>query len=139
LSLAIPGEKQVAIIPRTATAIRCVLAPPPYSNTISPTSNRLDATSGPRPAKRNSYDAAGNLKTDGTVSYAYGVSGRMDSATVGGKTTSYRYNGLGQRVMKSFIGRSNYYVYDEGGRLIGEYGDQGEPIQEINSSLVLGA
>jgi len=44
-------------------------------------------------------------------------------------TTTYRVNGLGQRVKKS--GASDtYFAYDEAGHLIGEYDGTGAPIQE---------
>jgi hypothetical protein len=34
-----------------------------YRNTISVSSNRLSSTTGPAPAKQNSYDATGNSRT----------------------------------------------------------------------------
>ena len=48
----------------------------------------------------------------------------------GGVATDYRYNGLGQRVMKTGRGGAIHYVYDESGRLLGEYDGAGEAIQE---------
>jgi len=48
-----------------------------------------------------------------------------------GLTTTYHYNGLGQRVAKSRVGKAlAHYVYDESGRLLGEYDAMGHPIQE---------
>ena len=50
-----------------------------------------------------------------------------------GATSSYLYNGLGQRVSKtgSLVGTGgNEYVYDENGRLLGEYNATGGVIQE---------
>jgi YD repeat-containing protein len=41
------------------------------NHTIDLNSNRLMNTTGPAPAKTNLYDAAGNLKTDGTTTYTY--------------------------------------------------------------------
>lgn len=102
----------------------------PYSNTINPTSNRLISTTGPAPARRNVFDAAGNLLSDGTASFTYGISGRMEMAAMGGVSTSYRFDGLGQRVAKTSLSAANYYVYDENGRLIGEYDSNGQSIQE---------
>jgi RHS repeat-associated protein len=102
-----------------------------YLNTISPSSNRLSSTTGPAPAKRNTYDAAGNLISDGTVSYAYGNDGRLSGVVAGGIATGYRYNGLGQRVAKArAAGVAVHYVYDESGRLLGEYDSAGKAIQE---------
>jgi RHS repeat-associated protein len=101
-----------------------------YTNTISATSNRLNSTTGPLPAKKNSYDAAGNLISDGMTSYKYNASGRMESASSGGAITEYRYNGLGERVAKiGMAGATTYYIYDEQGQLLGEYNRTGA-IQE---------
>lgn len=95
-----------------------------YTNTISTTSNRLDATTGPAPAKTNTYDLAGNLTNDGTMVYTYSARGRMSSATIGTVKTSYLYNGLGQRVRQvvgTTINAAGLLVYDEAGHIIGEY------------------
>jgi RHS repeat-associated protein len=104
-----------------------------YINTISATSNRLNATTGPYPAKSYQYDAAGNPSSDGTVTFSYSDRGRMKSSVSAGATTSYLYNGLDQRVSKtgSLVGTGGTeYVYDENGRLLGEYNATGGVIQE---------
>jgi RHS repeat-associated protein len=101
-----------------------------YTNSVSATSNRLDSTTGPAPAKTNTYDAAGNLLSDGTVLYTYNANGRMDSASTDGITTRYRYNGRGERLIKTSSVNTSYYVYDEQGHLLGEYDGSGKPIQE---------
>ncbi|WP_223465817.1 RHS repeat-associated core domain-containing protein [Massilia soli] len=102
-----------------------------YKYTISTTSNRLNSTTGPAPAKVNAHDAAGNLISDGNIKYSYGANGRLASALAGGITTTYHYNGLGQRVAKSVQGRPiAHYVYDDQGHLLGEYDGAGLPVQE---------
>jgi RHS repeat-associated protein len=104
-----------------------------YANSISPSSNRLSATTGPVPAKSNSFDAAGNLSSDGTISYTYSDRGRLKSTVNGGVSSSYLYNGLGQRVSKTGTvvpTGGNFYVYDEQGRLLGEYDSNGAVLQE---------
>ncbi|MDL2357501.1 MAG: RHS repeat-associated core domain-containing protein, partial [Pseudomonadota bacterium] len=102
-----------------------------YLNTIDGASNRLASTTGPAPAKQNLYDAAGNLLKDGTIQYNYGSNGRLSGVLVGGVTTGYRYNGLGQRVAKSGApGTTVHYMYDESGRLLGEYDGAGKALQE---------
>ncbi|MCS0583367.1 DUF6531 domain-containing protein [Massilia pinisoli] len=101
-----------------------------YAYTLNPTSNRLDATEGPAPRKVNTYDKAGNLTGDGTISYTYGANGRMETASAAGMTTRYRYNGRGERVVKTSSAGSTYYVYDEQGHLLGEYDATGKPVQE---------
>jgi RHS repeat-associated protein len=101
-----------------------------YTNTFSSTSNRLNATTGPAPSKSNDYDAAGNLVSDGTISYYYDSNGRMQTATTGGVTTRYGYNGRGERLFKTSPSVTSHYVYDEQGHLLGEYDGAGKPLQE---------
>jgi RHS repeat-associated protein len=102
-----------------------------YINAISAASNRLSSTSGPAPAKQNSFDATGNVTSDGTVQYKYGSDGRLDAAVRGAVTTNYLYNGVGQRVAKiNTAGVTVHYVYDESGRLLGEYDGAGKAVQE---------
>ncbi|MFJ2988645.1 RHS repeat-associated core domain-containing protein [Collimonas sp. NPDC087041] len=106
-----------------------------YTNTIAANSNQLTATTGPLPPKSNTYDAAGNLTSDGTISYTYNDRGRMVSATNGGNTVTYSHNGIEQRVQKqgpsSIIATgSNSYVYDEQGHLIGEYDANQQALEE---------
>nr|CBJ53278.1 protein of unknown function [Ralstonia solanacearum CFBP2957] len=103
-----------------------------YTQTIDPKSNRQTASTGPS-ATRNSYDAAGNQTGDGTTTYSYSDRGRLASVTKNGITTSYLYNGLEQRVVKSGSNvptGATRYVYDEAGHLIGEYDQSGNAIQE---------
>ncbi len=91
-----------------------------YTNTIASTSNRLSSTSGPAPAKNYTYDAAGNATNDGARTFTYRDDGRYSSTSVPWSSTIYYLNGMGQRVGKTLnlLG----FVYDEAGRLIGEYG-----------------
>ncbi|WP_459204316.1 RHS repeat-associated core domain-containing protein (plasmid) [Ralstonia pseudosolanacearum] len=103
-----------------------------YTQTIDPASNRQTASTGPT-ATKNSYDAAGNQTGDGSTTYRYSDRGRLASVTKNGITTSYLYNGLEQRVVKSGTNVPSgvtRYVYDEAGHLIGEYDQSGNTIQE---------
>jgi RHS repeat-associated protein len=102
-----------------------------YFNTVSATSNRLLATTGPAPSHVNMYDSAGNLTSDGNVKYTYGANGRMTMAENAGIRTEYKYNGVGQRVLKAAAGSDQtYFMYDADGRIIGEYDADGKAIQE---------
>ena len=110
-------------------------SPNTYANTIDAHSNKLMSTTGPAPARTNTYDTAGNLKGDGTNLYTYSDRGRLQSVQTGTNTVNYLYNGLGQRVKKSgptsiIPTGANYYVYDEAGHLIGEYDANGKMIEE---------
>src|SRR5207253_1232089 len=57
----------------------------------------------------------------------------MSSATAAGSTVNYKYNGIEQRVSK--IGTvvpsgAAYFVYDEAGRIVGEYDANQAPVYE---------
>jgi RHS repeat-associated protein len=102
-----------------------------YVSSVSATSNRLTAAGGPLPAKSYVYDAAGNITGDGTSTFTYSDRGRMQTATSAGTTTSYFINGLDQRVRKAAGGiATTDYVYDDQGRLLGEYNAATDPRQE---------
>lgn len=106
-----------------------------YTNTIAANSNQIIATTGPSPAKINSYDAAGNLLSDGTVTYTYSDRGRLVTTNTSGNTVTYALNGLDQRIQKNgpttiIPTGSNSYVYDEAGHLIGEYDANQQVIEE---------
>lgn len=104
-----------------------------YTFTTAATSNRLSSTTGPAPARSNSYDAAGNLLGDGTHTFVYNDAGRMASVTQAGVTTSYLYNGRGERVAKSgtgVAGGANFTVFGQPGLPLGEYEASGAAIEE---------
>lgn len=101
-----------------------------YKHSISLVNNRLLETSGPYPAKVNQFDAAGNLLDDGSIQFDYNGTERLRAITSGGKVTSYRYNGLSQRIAKITPDDSSYYVYHKSGQLLGEYDKKGSVVQE---------
>ncbi|MEO8306260.1 MAG: RHS repeat-associated core domain-containing protein [Betaproteobacteria bacterium] len=93
-------------------------------------SNRLQQSSGAS-VRNFTYDAAGNLTSNGTATFSYDGRGRMNQASTGHK---YWVNGLGQRVAKTGSGvatGANYFLYDEQGHLIGEYDAAGATRQEL--------
>ena len=99
----------------------------PYSYTNATYSNRLTSLSGPV-AKTYSYDAAGNVTSDGIHSYSYDDRRRLVSVNSGAAT--YVHNGQGQRVKKDVSGTATLFAYDEQGRLIGEYDALGNALME---------
>jgi RHS repeat-associated protein/uncharacterized repeat protein (TIGR02543 family) len=100
------------------------------NGTIDPSSNRLHSQIGAQ-SVNYSYDPAGNLTGDGTVSYTYNAAGRRISATAANLNASYTYNALGQRVTKTVNGATRQFVYDEQGHLTGEYDSAGQLLQEL--------
>ncbi|WP_308296372.1 RHS repeat-associated core domain-containing protein [Rhizobacter sp. J219] len=104
----------------------------PSVYTTEATSNRLTSTT--NPARNFGYDSAGNTTSD-TSGYTstYDAAGRLATLTKAGVTTTYSYNGLGQRVRKfSSTGATstNIFVYDQSGQLLGEYSNTGAAIRE---------
>jgi RHS repeat-associated protein len=101
----------------------------PY--TYSSTSNRL-ASIGATPI---TFDAAGNISADGTRTYTYSSRNRLTRVNQGSASFAYTLNGFGERVLKSVVGSGNpadstQFVYDEDGRLLGEYDALGNLIAE---------
>ena len=70
-----------------------------------------------------SYDAAGNLLSDGNCSYTYDGEERISTATCLGTTTTYIYDAEGKRIAKA-VGNSvtEEYVYNPAGQLVSAYG-----------------
>jgi RHS repeat-associated protein len=101
------------------------------------TSHRLTSTTGGTSPRAFTYDAMGNLKSDGKYTYTYWNNSRINTITwVTGTTTNtatYNINALGQRVRKvtpSSVTGTRRFIYDEAGRLAGEYDASGKLIQE---------
>ena len=86
-------------------------------------SNQLQMLSGSLPP---SY-----LFGSGTWTFTYNNANRL-TAVLNGSTTiaTYRVNAQGQRVRKNVGGAITYFLYDERGRVLGEYDGAGGLIQE---------
>jgi len=106
----------------------------PVDVAYAPGTHRLVAVG----ATARSVDAAGNTTSRGDgVGLAYDARNRLTEVTLPGGNTryTYLYNGKGERVGKkktlagSPVGAS-YFVYDEGGRLLGEYTASGAAVAE---------
>ena len=66
-----------------------------------------------------------------SVSFAYNHANRLTAISGDGvPLASYAVNGLGQRIVKTVGGVTTHFVYDEQGRLVGEYDGAGNLIQE---------
>jgi RHS repeat-associated protein len=97
-----------------------------YGYGYAANSNRLLNAAGPV-ARNYSYDAAGNVISDGVRSFEFDARGRLVDFNLG--EARYEYNGLGQRVHKN-NGEETLFVYDEVGNLLGEYDSLGNSIRE---------
>lgn len=106
-----------------------------YTNSISATSNRQVTVQDVGGTFTVQYDLAGNVTSDGVNTYTFSDRGRLATAVTAGGTVSYMYNAADLRVYKA--GPTNlvptgaaYFVYDEAGKLLGEYDATGTPIYE---------
>ena len=80
--------------------------------------------------KSYSYDSDGNRTNDGSATWNYGGNNRPTVIAVAGTSIQAGINALGQRVTKTVNGMVTRFVYDEAGRLIGEYDLTGRALQE---------
>ena len=103
------------------------------NHTLASDSNRVTALSGAS-SKSYSYDASGNLTSDGSYTYRYDNVGRLRQmlTLAGGSITNLIYNAQGHLAIKTNYSKPVQFVYDEAGRLIGEYADPAtrNPTQE---------
>ena len=100
-------------------------------------SHKLTSTTGGTNQRAFTYDALENLTNDGKYTNTYLNNGRLRTVvwTVGTTTNTITYdlNALGQRVSKtapSSVGGTRRFMYDEAGRLTGEYDSAGKLVQE---------
>ena len=107
-------------------------APATYSYT--PNTNRLASVSG---LYTNSYDAAGNLTSDGHLTHGYDARGPLVQTIVPGSpgtTITWTYNGNGVAVSRidSASGTGSIWLYDDAGHMVGEYAyPGGAAVQEF--------
>ena len=94
---------------------------------VNAADNRLASYTNSQGTTSTTYDAAGNMLTEGSRSYAFDGAGRMTSAGPGAGT--YRYDALGQRIKKTYsyqgqsgtISGSIVSIYGPGGELLADY------------------
>lgn len=86
-------------------------------------------------SQTRTYDAIGNTLTIAAKALVYDDRNRLRDYLNNGSTLTrtYRYNGLGERVSKTIAAANTanrYYMYDDAGRLLGEYKADGTRVQE---------
>jgi hypothetical protein len=131
-----------AIGNRTSATINGIIS----TYNLPTTSHKLTSTTGGTNPRAFTYDAMGNLTSDGKYTYTYLNNGRINTVTwVTGtapntttNTATYNINALGQRVRKvtpSSVVGTRRFMYDEAGRLAGEYDGAGKLIQETKAGV----
>ena len=81
--------------------------PPPMPNAAYNSANQLTNWNG----TSITYDAHGNMLTDGTRTYTWDARNRLVSVT-GPVTASFTYDAKGRRTQKTINGTSTNYLYD---------------------------
>lgn len=85
--------------------------------------NRVTSVTNSGVPLAQSYDAAGNLTSDGAHSYQYDAEGRIAKVDAGtGNEARYFYDAGNRRIKKVAGGYTTYYIW-EGGVVIAEYSD----------------
>lgn len=99
---------------------------------INATRNRIDNfTDSASNLVDYNHNPTGSVTKIGTDTFAVNRYERMSKATVGGVATTYRYDGNGQRTVKTdAAGVKTIFIYDNDGLLISENQADGTPIRE---------
>lgn len=74
------------------------------------------------------HDAAGGMTRLGSDRFTYDKANQMKTAKIGGVTTNYRYNGLGERIRKygpAIPGTNQYFLFDAPGQELGQFDSTG--------------
>ena len=96
---------------------------PQVTYTYNSTTKRLDSASGPTPNPEVGsyhYDPAGNLEDDPSGTYTNTPFNMVQTARVGGTTTTYRYDGDQRRTVRIGPLGTDYFVYGQQGELLSE-------------------
>ncbi len=106
-------------------------APVFNSVTVDPNTNRfLDPS--------YSYDAAGNMTTDGLNTLVYDAENRVVSSTQTGATSSYTYDGNSLRVKKVSGGTTTVYIFS-GTKVLAEYVNGAAPAAPTREYIYSGS
>jgi len=99
------------------------------TDTYAYTSDRLTSVTGGNP-ETFGYDTAGRMTSRGTSTFTWSPLDRMVSATVGGTSAAYGYDGDGFRVKSTVGGVTRYFLHDGSGRILAEYDGSGNLLIE---------
>jgi len=104
-------------------------SPPMNHVTIDATSNRI--TGSPY-----AYDGNGNITNDGNNTLVYDGENRATSATNGGSSGTYTYDGNGLRIKKVVGSTTTVYIFS-GSKVIAEYDNAAPPSAPVLPQLEL--
>jgi RHS repeat-associated protein len=98
--------------------------------TFSSTTNRITSAG-------YSYDAAGNVTSDGFHTYTYDAEGNV-TAVDGGSTAQYVYNALNQRVSEDIGGTTTQFAYNVAGQRVSTW-NTASPIGQLAEQYYVGS
>ena len=101
-------------------------------------SNRLTSASGVEPATY-AYDLNGNTIADAAGLYTHTPVNQMETATVGGDLTAYRYDADDLRKVKVRAGEVRYYIHGPGGQILSEFVEQGGQPELVRDYVYAGS
>jgi RHS repeat-associated protein len=107
-------------IGQTATDNTWFNYPAAAPSTVNYTANALNQYTAVG-AVTPTYNANGNLTSDGTFTFGYDVENRLTSAVGAGNTAAYTYDAQGRRKTKTVNGTTTVFVTDAGNREVLEY------------------
>jgi RHS repeat-associated protein len=83
-------------------------------------------------AASRTYDAAGSMSSDGTLTFTHDDRLRLVQVANGlGPVLQAGYNGQGQRVKKVGTGGTEWFVFGQDGEILGRYDSSGDLVQEF--------
>jgi RHS repeat-associated protein len=97
--------------------------------TFSSTTNRITSAG-------YSYDAAGNVSSDGFHTYTYDAEGNL-TAVDGGSTAQYVYNALNQRISENVGGTTSQFAYNAAGQRVSIW-NTASPAGQIQEEYFVG-
>jgi RHS repeat-associated protein len=104
---------------------------PSNAVTPSPSTNRLTDPG-------YTYDAAGNMTSDGLNTLAYDAENRVVSSATGGVTSTYSYDGNGLRVQKVSGSTTTVYIFS-GTKVVAEYVNGAAPALPAREYIYAGS
>jgi YD repeat-containing protein len=93
--------------------------------------HRLDSISGTHP-QAFGYDQAGNTINRNGMTQAFDDRGRLSQITDDGSVTTYSYNAMGQRMIKTTPNTTTKYVYAQHQLLLESHGTSSREIAYLN-------
>ncbi len=85
------------------------------------------------------YDARGNMKSKGDITYQYNAQGRLKSVSKDGSSYQFYYDGDGRRYRQNVNGQmTNYYILDQSWHTLYEIDGNGNKKSFINGLKTIG-